>query len=138
MERQPIVLVDEAAKKPRQPREKLSLPLSPEITKAVQLIAKQYGHPQAEVLSDLAAKLQVRGIPFALAELSQKYDKQRREELAVALGTSIITPPAPGVLDDFEAQEVVPQETSVRPPVEPGTNTWTGADTPADEELVQG
>lgn len=67
------------------PRERLSLPLTPHLTKAVQAIAKAYGRPQAEVLGDLL-RLAVPGLTLNLEALQATYEAAQREALAGVLG----------------------------------------------------
>jgi hypothetical protein len=89
---------------PKPPRERLSLPLTPHLTKAVQAIAKAYGRPQAQVLAglmELAAPLLAR----KLEELQATYEATQRQALADVLGApATATGMSPEALASWEAE----------------------------------
>lgn len=87
---------------PKNPRERLSLPLSPNLTAAVQALGKAFHRQQAAVLADLLA-LSVPALTRNLDALRVKYEGEQRKALEGVLGR-----PA----DATEAAEV--QEGSVR------------------------
>ena len=62
------------------PRQRLSLQLTPHLTKAVQAIARAYGRPQAQVLADLLRGIEV-DIVAGLELLQAKYEAAQREAL---------------------------------------------------------
>lgn len=72
---------------PKPPRERLSLPLTPHLTKAVQAIAKAYGRPQTEVLGDLLA-LALPGLLRNLEALQAKYAAEQLRALQGVLGAN--------------------------------------------------
>ena len=73
------------------PRERLSLPLSPNLTAAVQALGKAFRKPQTQVLADLLA-LSIPALTRNLDALRVKYEGEQRKALEGVLGT------APGAL----------------------------------------
>ncbi len=88
--------------KPKPPRERLSLPLTPQLTKAVQALGKAFGRPQAEVLGDLL-RLAVPGLALNLEALHGTYAAAQREALAGVLG--LVPQEAPLGMNDPEDGE---------------------------------
>jgi hypothetical protein len=73
-------------KKPdKLPRERLSLPLTPHLTKAIQAISKAYGRPQAQVLADLLVQA-VPGLTRNLEALQARYAGEQLKALQGVLG----------------------------------------------------
>jgi hypothetical protein len=79
------------------PRERLSLPLTPHLTKAVQAIAKAYGRPQAQVLAGLM-ELSAPLLAAKLGALRDTYEATQRQALADVLGR-------PAASTEAQAQE---------------------------------
>jgi hypothetical protein len=75
------------------PRQRLSLALTPHLTKAVQAIAKAYSRSQNEVLGDLL-RLAVPGLALNLEALQTTYEAAQREALAGVLGFPAESPAA--------------------------------------------
>lgn len=72
-------------KPPKTPRERLSLPLTPHLTKGVQALAGAFKRSQAEVLADLI-RLAAPGLTLNLESLQATYEAAQREALAGVLG----------------------------------------------------
>jgi hypothetical protein len=68
------------------PRERLSLPLTPHLTKGVQALARAFKRSQADVLADLI-RLAAPGLSLNLESLRGTYEAAQREALANVLGS---------------------------------------------------
>lgn len=73
---------------PKTPRERLSLPLSPNLTAAVQALSKAFHRQQAAVLADLLA-LSVPALTRNLDALRVKYEDEQRKALENLLGRPV-------------------------------------------------
>lgn len=97
---------------PRRKREGLSLPLSPEMSTAVKLLAKYAGTSQSAVLRDLG-QLLAGELRVTLHAMSARYEADRRENLRLAFEAPVQASPraAQAFGEGFEA--AARDETSV-------------------------